>query len=83
MCGYILQYSQARVTAWSNYFQKDHRIMQKCFLHHSLASRRPWAAPADLFLLEAEAMIRLKKRKSILLRHGCQIKIPIVQNQLS
>ena len=24
--------------------------MQKCFLHHSLASRRPWGAPADLFL---------------------------------
>ena len=49
MCGYIIQYSQARVTAWSNYFQKEHRIMQKCFLHYSLASRRPWAAPADLF----------------------------------
>ena len=23
--------------------------MQKCFLHYSLASRRPWAAPADLY----------------------------------
>jgi len=41
-----------RVSGWSNHFQKEHGIMKKYFLYYSLASRRPWAAPTDLFILK-------------------------------
>ena len=41
--------AQNAMTVCSNIFQKENRITQKCFLHYSLASRRSWAAPADLY----------------------------------